>query len=200
MSSEAAILYLKERVLFPSSSMTIRLPLGDTPESFYAVDTLLAFPLRNALDRIFYKNRIAVLAEIQDREDVPNEEAFTLHLKGIRRVRIEQKVGTHRALYYPEELPKEDPHLTPVDLLRKKAQELIFLLNSDESDRLISLLNYLSEPSQLADFVANYFLRSRSVQFKLLYEKLPSRRAVILMKEIERMIRKLNKQQDTTII
>jgi len=52
--------------------------------------------------------------------------------------------------------------------LRKKAQELIFLINVDESDKLIHLLNFISDGVQLSDFIANYFILDYNERVALL--------------------------------
>jgi ATP-dependent Lon protease len=107
---------------------------------------------------------------------------YRIKFQGIRRVHIKRVKSLKTAEFY--ELSQEDgvECRDLLEQLRKKAQELIFLINTDTSDRLIRLLEYIADLSQLTDFIGNYFVLDFPRRLKLMKTLSTERRARLLVK------------------
>jgi len=138
------------------------------------------------------KKRVSTLAEISSVEI--KGKIVVLQLKGLKRVKVTKLYGIHLAEYITlaEELSNYDKALTVE--LRKKAQELIFLINVQESDRLIELMNFIIDVSQISDFLSNYFVLDDETKIELLNKTDISDRSKLLQSKIEQVIEKLGKQ------
>ncbi len=193
-SLNSRIYYLRKKIIFPHSIMTVSVPSGDNSEDISAGGHILAFPIRTILDIILPMNRIATLSEIVE---VKNDDTkLFLQLKGIERVKITaiKHLKTARYTILPE---KESPSPHEIlENLRKKSQELIFLINVDESDKLISLLNYLTDLSQITDFIANYFVLDYRERRRLFYNIDPQSRARKLIDILDRLITRMKNRRD----
>lgn len=185
------IYHLYRRVLFPNCSITVKTGPG-AAEEIHKGDIVLVLPIRTAFDILIPWRKTATLAEVTDIRT--SDTMYTIVFRGISRVRIHNverfKRGTYSAI---EERGSEDAEHY-VELLRKKSQELIFLINVEESDRLIHLLNYLSDLNQFADFIANYFVMNFQRRYALLRETDLTKRAEVLLKILEELIIKMKKK------
>lgn len=125
-------------------------------ENLKAGDKIITYPVRSLLDMALYRGNPATLSEIISIEKDSN--SLHLELKGLSRVRIEKISRLKKADISFLEEGNIDTSLPLWEELRKKAQELIFLINVEESDKLITLLNYIVDMHQLTDFITNYFV------------------------------------------
>ena len=195
VSEKKRIYHLYRRVLFPHCSLTVTTYPGGAA-GMKKGDVVLVRPIRFALDILLPWKKIATIAEVTD--IAASENAETIVFKGISRVRI----GTMKGHKYGEYAAIGDGGCVNsdhyVDFLRKKSQELIFLINIEESDRLIHLLNYLSDLNQLADFIANYFVINFRRRYGLLLEKDLRKRAEALMVILDDLINKIKKKIQET--
>ncbi|MDY6967105.1 MAG: LON peptidase substrate-binding domain-containing protein [Spirochaetota bacterium] len=185
-SSDLYILYLYHNVLFPNCSIFVKSSLKNT-KKIKAGDKILAFPVRSIFDIIFYRNKIATIAKV-DNFEIIDSNYSKIKLKGISRVRL-KKVNKNRYAFYDNiEVDEGNPDKLKMmmDVLRRRTQELIFLINSKESDKLIYLLNFLTDSSQLTDFISNYFVTKFVKRFSLYNE-------INIEKRVRRLISILGK-------
>jgi ATP-dependent Lon protease len=167
-TGESRVFYVKKKVIFPRCSISVQLTRSPASEQLNTNDNIIAFPLNTYLDLLFYKRRMATLSEVTSIE--PEKDRIRLQLKGLGRVRIKKMKNINLAEYEPvDDIAPPVPD-SRFDELRRKAQELIFLINVEESDRLISLLNFLVDSSQMTDFIANYFVIDYKKRYRLLNE------------------------------
>lgn len=186
------IFYLKKKVLFPHCTVSVRMRESKHTLSLTQGNQIIVYSLRNIPDILFIKGRISTLAEIISIEKEENTIRF--QIKGIKRVRVTSLKRFFEAEYIeiPENTAQHDPALTKE--LRKKAQELIFLINVEESDRLIDLMNFLVDLGQITDFISNYFVLDDRMRSDLLNETDISARSRLLQEKIQQIIEKIGKQ------
>lgn len=183
------VFFLYNKVLFPHCINNVSLRLSSFSQSLNKGDKIIAFPIRNLFDIFIIKRRISVYTEITDLEK--KNDRVHLQLKGISRVYIKKFTGIHEASY--EEVQAQVVNSEP-DLLknlRKRAQELVFLINVEESDRLIELMNFLFELNQLTDFITNYFVLNYKQRIKLLNETDVIKRSRRLLAILNKLIKKM---------
>ncbi len=179
------VFFLNKKVLFPHCSTNVRLRHSPFSDSLKKGDKIIALPLRNLFDILLIKKRVATFAEITELEIT--EDRINLQLKGISRVHITKIKGIHEAYY--DVITSNPIASDPESLkeLRKKAQELVFLINVQESDRLIELMNFLFELNQITDFITNYFVLDYKLRIELLNEidiKIRSRKLLVKLNEL----------------
>jgi len=186
------IFYLKRQVLFPHCNITVRLRSSKHSKDLKVGQEIIVYPIRKFTDLFQLKKRVSTLAEISSVEI--KGKIVVLQLKGLKRVKVTKLYGIHLAEYITlaEELSNYDKALTVE--LRKKAQELIFLINVQESDRLIELMNFIIDVSQISDFLSNYFVLDDETKIELLNKTDISDRSKLLQSKIEQVIEKLGKQ------
>ncbi len=169
MNSEALkVFLLKKKVLFPHSNQNMIIRKTEFSSAMRAGDRIITYPIRNIFDLLLFKRRISTLGEITELNADKNIIRF--QVKGICRVRIRALKKFREAFFYQVESSPVKNEMVLCRELRTKAQELIFLINVDESDRLIALLNFLSDLGQISDFIANYFILDNSLRIELLNE------------------------------
>ncbi len=186
------IFYLKKKVLFPHCTMTVRMRESKHTLALSPGSKILIFSLRNFFDFFLIKKRISILAEITGIEKDKNH--LKIQLKGIKRVKVTHfyRFFEARFIDIPEDTSHQDILITKD--LRKKAQELIFLINVEESDRLIELMNFLVDLGQITDFISNYFILDDRMRNDLLNTTDISERSRLLQKKIQLIINKFGKQ------
>lgn len=188
------IFYLKKKVVFPYCTINVMVAQSESSDSIKKGDRILALPIKRLFDAIFYKNRIATLTEVLEKNNTGDK--IKIQLKGLSRVRIKKIYRQQTADYalIGEKGDKWSEEL--VEDLRKKSQELIFLINVAESDKLIDLLNYITDINQLMDFISNYFILKFKGRYRLLNELNLIKRGnhlIRIMNDLILNIRKKNK-------
>ena len=183
------VFFLNKKVLFPHCTTSVSLRHSAFSDSLKKGDRIIAFPIRNLFDILLIKRRVSTIAEIVDLE--ATEQKIILHLKGITRVHVKKIKGIHEVSYniINTELSSSDPEL--LKELRKKAQELVFLINVEESDRLIELMNFLFELNQITDFIANYFVLDYKLRIELLNNTDIKKRSTRLLMKLNQLIKKM---------
>jgi ATP-dependent Lon protease len=179
------ILHLYRKVLFPYCGLSAGVRLRFV-HSLKPGDRLLVYPVGGILDMILRPRSVATLAEVVKNES--RGHYTSLQLKGLSRCRIEKRRLITNGYYRVIEESAVSQNDTICDILRKKAQELIFLINVDESDKLIHLLNFISDLQQLTDFVANYFVLQYERRYSLLNETDVMKRAHDLLSALDELI------------
>ncbi|MCL1833671.1 MAG: LON peptidase substrate-binding domain-containing protein [Leptospirales bacterium] len=185
----AKIFFLHKKVLFPHCTINMHLKNSSISNDLKKGDRILAFPIKNIFDILLIKFRVATLAEIIE---IGNDnEKIILHLKGITRARIKKFKGIHEALFEINSSKIDTSDQELVNELRKKTQELVFLINVPESDRLIELMNFLVEVNKLTDFIANYFILDYKLKKNLLNTIDVKNRSSKLLKKLNQLIKKM---------
>jgi len=188
--------FLKRKIIFPYCTLTIFIRPSAESREIKKGDRILAVTIRTALDLLRLTNRLATLAEVQETES--GSEGIKVVLKGLARVTVTGTVGYKFAGYEPIEPGAPDPHDTALESLRKKAQELIFLINVEESDKLIRLMNYIVDLNQMTDFIANYFVMDFPARYRLYRETGVGNRSQKLIIELTNLIERLTKKKNKT--
>ena len=187
------IFYLKKRVVFPYCTLTVILKLtGDTRE-IKKGDKVLAYTVRTIIDILLYRNGLATLSEVLD--VVNDEQSVKIMLKGLTRVRIRRVIKFKYADFASLKQEEIGPHESIMDELRKKSQELIFLINVEESDKLIKLLNYIVDLNQMTDFISNYFVMDFGKRYRLYNTLGAKERGQLLIAELTELIDKMAKKR-----
>jgi ATP-dependent Lon protease len=187
--TDVKIFYLKRKVIFPHSSITVVLKPSPLAKGIQAGELLIAYPVRTILDFILYRNRIATLAEVLTAEQ--RDDAVSLTLKGVSRVRLKKIISFRHARYGGIEYRKTAGLDELAEELRKKCQELIFLINVEESDTLINLMNFISNIDQLTDFISNYFIIDFRRRYRIYNELDTGRRIASILDTLYSLIEKI---------
>ena len=158
------IYYSFKKVLFPHCGITLPVTNKWLANKFKPGDTVIVYPVTRFMDYVHLHN-VGVLAEVLKVELLNKQ--YVVSFKGISRARVDKRHSLWTCSYT---VIDEKSHINAemTEKLRKKAQELIFLINVDESDKLIHLLNFISDGVQLSDFIANYFILDYNERVALL--------------------------------
>lgn len=179
------VFYLKNKVIFPQCTLHFFLNKTVWSESLKGGDKIIAWPMRSFFDIVFYKKRVGTIAQILSSSDESGR--IKLQLKGVSRIRIKKFFTLNLVSWEPIAEKNGAERDDVINELRKTAQELIFLINVQESDRLISLLGLLVDAGQMSDFIANYFVIDYKKRYLLLKEGDPYKRAerlIVLLREL----------------
>ena len=189
------IFYLRRKIIFPNCSMPMVLNYSNITSTLKTGEKILTFPVRSIFDIIFYKNKLATLSEILDIKII--NKSVKLNLKGQTRVKIKKISRLQYANYEPIDETVNQNNESILEELRKKSQELIFLINVEESDRLIDLLNYLIDLDQMTDFISNYFVIDFNNRYKLYNEINYLKRSKKLITILNNLIEEMKNKRTT---
>ncbi|MBN2159837.1 MAG: LON peptidase substrate-binding domain-containing protein [Spirochaetes bacterium] len=187
------IFYLKRKVIFPYCTLAVFVKQTEESGEIRKGDRILAYAIRSTLDLIFYRNKLATLSEVLDAKI--DKKMIKIMLKGLERVKLKKLVEYRHAEFEFISPSKTEQNESVMDELRKRSQELIFLINVEESDKLIKLLNYIVDLNQMTDFIANYFIMNFRTRRRLYNITDAHRRALLLISELEALIRRLTKKR-----
>jgi len=194
-NDEIKLFYLGKKVLFPHCTISVTLKKSKLSSDLTAGEKIVVFPTRYFFDMLFLRRRVSTLAEIMEVEQTQSH--IRLQLKGLARVRVNRARGLHLARYRiiePDIKANRDSRIAKE--LRIKAQELIFIINVNESDRLIELINYLVDVSQITDFVGNYFVLDYNLRLELLNETDIYGRSRKVLAKLQELIEKISVKKD----
>lgn len=194
INKKTRLFYLKKKVLFPHCTITVTLRKSGFSSALKKGEKILVFSTRYFFDILFLKKQISTLAEISEITKTSNH--INLQLKGIARARITKSMGLHLAEYHViEPDPETNKNTKIAKELRIKAQELIFIINVNESDRLIELINYLVDVSQISDFIGNYFVLDYQLRLELLNETNVKERSSKVLSKLQELIEKISMEK-----
>ncbi|MFA5517985.1 MAG: LON peptidase substrate-binding domain-containing protein [Spirochaetota bacterium] len=189
------LFYLRKKVLFPHCTITVTLRKSKFSSALKKGEKILVFSIRYFFDIFFLRKRISTLAEISEITETKSH--IKLQLKGIARAQITKNKGLHLAEYHIiEPDPETNKNSKIAKELRIKAQELIFIINVNESDRLIGLINYLVDVSQISDFIGNYFVLDYQLRLELLNESNVKERSSRVLAKLQELIEKISEKKD----
>jgi ATP-dependent Lon protease len=187
------ILYFKKRIIFPFCTLSVALKSSDDTKEIKQGDKILALTIRSTIDTVLYCNRLATLSEVM--EAAHDDQTVKLTLKGLFRVRIKRIMKFKQAEFSLVENERTESYDAIMDDLRKKSQELVFLINVEESDKLIKLLNYIVDLNQMTDFIANYFVMDFRKRYRLYNEIGVKKRGLLLIFELSELISDMTKKR-----
>ncbi len=186
------IVFTKDTVIFPNSTGYVTLRNSKNKKKPLINEEIIIFPIKSIFDFLFYKKKFATISKIISVDKDNSKSIITV--KGIQRVRLNKIKKFQIASYsrYNENIDIDfNRELT--DSLRKKAQELIFLINAKESDKLIELLTFIFNLSQMTDYVANYFILKYKQRYKIYNNSNIENRANLLLSTISKIIKHMKK-------
>lgn len=186
------VFFLYRRVVFPFCPLEIK-SANPLPEDIGEGGEIIVLPVKNIMGLVFSQGSMGVRSQVL--AAVREGDHYRIKFQGIRRVHIKKVRSLKTAEFY--ELPREGVGecRDVLEQLRKKAQELIFLINTDTSDRLIRLLEYIADLSQFTDFIGNYFVLDFPRRLKLIKTPSPERRAQLLVKMLVNIIASYKKKK-----
>jgi hypothetical protein len=190
--TDQRILYLYNKVLFPNCTMEVKtVEIGG--RMMARDDMLIVVPVKNMMDFIFAGRRYAVLASVVHIREAAGSRVA--EIRGLRRGKIIKRRKIYFGDFSPHDLISGE-HLQKSGIaLRKKSQEFVFLMDIPESERLIYLINFISDPVELSDFIAHYFIVDFKKRLQLFEAKSAEKRLVILLKFLDEMIAKVKKEK-----
>lgn len=184
------IFYLKKKIIFPFCTLAVFLRPSEESGDIKKGDWIIALTVRSIFDLLFHRKRIATLCEVMD---VATENSMVkFMLRGIERVCIEKIIKRKHALYTRIEQDHVEHYDPSIEDLRKKSQELIFLLNVEESDKLIKMLNYIVDLNQMTDFISNYFIMGFGKRYRIYKETKLDKRSALLTGTLTGLIHTMN--------
>ena len=193
---EIRLFYLKKKVLFPHCTVTVTMRKSRLSSSLDKGNKILVYPTKYFFDFLFIKRRISTLAEISLIEETEDKK-IRLQLKGLSRAKITKARKFHYAEYtLYDQSDETNKNARIAKELRTKAQELIFIINVNESDKLIELISYLVDVSQITDFVGNYFVLDYNLRLELLNETDVSKRSSRVLAKLQELIEKISSKKD----
>lgn len=187
------IFFIKKNVLFPNCTLAVSVKKTDVSQEVNTGDRVLVVPLRFSLDLPRSRNRMATLSEVTEvRIDL---RATRISMKGLARVKLTKIVNFKKGRFEQLKPDAVEPHETISEELRKKSQELIFLINVEESDKLINLLNYIYDLNQMTDFISNYFILDFPARYRLYNETDLKKRSHMLLGDLAALINRLTEKR-----
>ncbi len=184
------IFYLKKKIIFPFCTLAVFLRPSEESGDIKKGDWIIALTVRSIFDLLFHRKRVATLCEVMD--VTTDNSMVKFMLRGIERVRIEKIIKRKHAIYTRIEQGHVEHYDPSIEDLRKKSQELIFLLNVEESDKLIKMLNYIVDLNQMTDFISNYFIMGFGKRYRIYKETQLDRRSALLTGTLTRLIHTMN--------
>jgi ATP-dependent Lon protease len=185
--------YLKKKVIFPYCTLAVFIRPSAESQDIKKGDRILAVTIRSSIDLIWPRKRLATLAEVMDIQ--ADDKTVKVMLKGLGRVKVLKIIKFKHAEFKHLETQVIEPHNSINEELRKKSQELIFLINVEESDKLIKLLNYIFDLNQMTDFISNYFVLDFPPRYRLYNETDIIKRSHMLLSELTAMVDRLTKKR-----
>jgi ATP-dependent Lon protease len=187
------IFYLKKQVIFPYCSLVVFVRPSEESKAIQKGDRVLAYTMRSSIDVIWYRGKTATLSEVTDVQE--DGKAVKIFLKGLSRVSLTRIIRYKNAEFEPLAEGTGGMSEAMRNGLRKKSQELVFLINVEESDRLIKLLNYIVDPAQMTDFISNYFIMDFRTKYRLYGQPDILKRGEMLLAALDRMIGRMTKKR-----
>lgn len=188
--------YLKKKIIFPYCTLAVFIRPSAELKEIKKGDRVLAVTVSSSIDLLWRRKRLATLAEVMDVQ--ADNKTVKIILKGFSRVNILKFNKFKFAEFENLKVQNIEPHATIIEELRKKSQELIFLINVEESDKLIKLLNYIFDLNQMTDFISNYFVMDFPARYRLYNETDTINRSHILLSELTSLVNKLTKKRKKT--
>ncbi|HQE59302.1 MAG TPA: hypothetical protein PLA54_08940 [Spirochaetota bacterium] len=190
MESFAEYHFIKGKVIFCGCNMDIPASRFGK-KTFSRGDRFLFVPYNCLIKKIFKLNYLAVLCEITGEKNSADKVIY--EVKGLHKVVIKQYKDN--SAYFEEVFPginRKTENI--VGSLRKKAQEFVFLINTEESEKLIYLMNFSNDFSEFSDFVTNYFILNYKDRIRIFSERDLYKKYLMLHAMLDKLIIKTQKR------
>lgn len=176
--------------LFPNCNMEIpENSKGQNP--LKPGDFVAVMGVRYYFQVLVYRKSVITLARVEKK--ITSKGLPMVEIRGFKRGNIVRKDGFYHAdctvLVSPEHSDQSG-----LEVLRKKAQEFVFLINIPESDKLIYLMNFILTVGELTDFIAHYFITDYKKREKLLKCLSVKERQIMLLDILKDMIKNVHKK------
>ncbi|HOU85180.1 MAG TPA: hypothetical protein PK158_10085 [Spirochaetota bacterium] len=190
MESFAEYHFIKGKVIFCGCNMDIPASRFGK-KTFSRGDRFLFVPYNCLIKKIFKLNYLAVLCEITGEKN--SADKIIYEVKGLHKVVI--KKYKNNSAYFEEIFPGINRKTeNVVGSLRKKAQEFVFLINTEESEKLIYLMNFSNDFSEFSDFVTNYFILNYKDRIRIFLERDLYKKYLMLHAMLDKLIIKTQKR------
>ncbi len=190
MESFAEYHFIKGKVIFCGCNMDIPASRFGK-KTFSRGDRFLFIPYNCLIKRLFKLHYMGVLCEITSEKN--SEDKVIYEVKGLHKVII--KNYKKDSAYFEEIFPAKNGKTENVaGSLRKKAQEFVFLINTEESEKLIYLMNFSSDFSEFSDFVTNYFILNYKDRIRIFSERDLYKKYLMLHAMLDKLIIKTQKR------
>ncbi len=190
MESFAEYHFIKGKIIFCGCNMDIPVSCFGK-KTFNRGDRFLFIPYRRFIKRFFKLRYLAVLCEITGEKNTADKTLY--EVKGLHKVIV--KSYKKESAYFEEVLPIMNGKTeNVVGGLRKKAQEFVFLINTEESEKLIYLMNFSNDLSEFSDFVTNYFILGYNDRFRVFSERDVYKKYFMLHTMLDKLIAKTQKR------
>ena len=187
---ENKIFFLKKRVIFPNSISDIDLKKTPLSTDISIGEEIIFSPIRNIFTIWTHSYKYGSLCRILDKEEIKSQYKFKIKCTEIVKIKHISKNNMVSHLPILIDIPTNN---YTMDKLKKKSQELLFLINIKESDQLIDLLNFSINPIQNINFVTDHFITKFSHRYKIYNCSSIEEKAKIVLKHITKIVKKLDK-------
>jgi hypothetical protein len=184
------MIYLYNRYLFPRCSIDIPARYA-SDKMLHQGEKIVLYTVTHMFNLLFPAGRIATLAEVVSIKD--SKGIQMAEVRGEKRGIIRKRIRFQSARVSETNLAEADNSDDLVEMLRKKSQEFVFLINIQESDRLIYLMNFIQGIDDITDFISHYFIIDEKKKRVLYRETDPKKRGAILERYLDGMIANLRK-------
>jgi hypothetical protein len=188
MDGEARLIDIPGRVVFRGCSTWLDAGAAGNPTSG---ETFLISPGYGMVRHLF-QPRLATLVEVINTRKDPAQVEVRGLLVGRLRARPAPGYAVFRECRPASAL--SDENLIPS--LRRRAQEFVFLVNTAESERLIYLMNFITDPEELADFTANYFVPDEGTRRRIYRETVVARRMELVIRRLDTLIAGIGRRKN----
>ncbi len=153
-------------------------------------EKLLVIPVWGLQNFIFPKRQIGTIAKVT--KSLESKGIAMVEIRGLSRARI-TKFQSLLSADCTEIIDALSEKNGMMETLRKKAQEYTFLMDINESDRLIYLMNFITSLNEMTDFISNYFISEFKNKLKLYQETDVQKRALLLVLILEKQLKNVRK-------
>ena len=191
MHTKYKIIYLHKKILFPHGTLQIHAH-SSKGSVLKPGETVLVVTTRNILDPVFVRKRYITVAKVT--HEINSAGLPMVEIKGMSRAYIESRENLHMGTYRKaDSSPLHNAEYT-ADLIRKKAQEFVFLIDIPESERLIYLMTFITQADELIDFISHYFITSFKIKWRIYNHNSRQKRAELLISTLDKLINDVKKK------
>lgn len=186
------VLFLYNIILFPNCNQVVTIPIR-RGRKIKKGDRLVVVTITRNIWRFFFPFILGTKCEIVEYNNERNE--CTVQLHGLERVKVASFLIKGFVSFESVKIPKAVAGSDGLVELKRKAQEMVFLIDVPESEKLIQLLNYIIDYNQLVDFITHYFIKRQKERDYLYREFDPDKRGVWLSLLLDDLIEDIKKKE-----
>ena len=187
---EAKILFLNKRIIFPNTSEHLYFENSQLIQKISVGENVIFAPVRGVFSLFSKKRKIGSLCLILGKQELSSQVKLRISCK--EKVII-TKVDKLKYASYSTIAERITPNTPIMEKLKKRSQELIFLINIKESDKLIEMLNFTIDLTKMMDFISDHFVTKFSNRYKIYNCINSENRAKLILNEITDIVNKINR-------